>query len=109
LTIIASALVETGSRMDDIIFEEFKGTGNMELKLDRGLAERRIYPAIDIKASGTRKDELLYDQESLKAVWLLHRALAGLQTSEATDFLIERLGKTRTNKEFLQMASKTGA
>ncbi len=108
LTIIASALVETGSRMDDIIFEEFKGTGNMELKLDRGLAERRIYPAIDIKASGTRKDELLYDQDSLKAVWLLHRALAGLQTAEATDFLIERLTKTRTNKEFLQMASKPG-
>jgi transcription termination factor Rho len=108
LTIVASALVETGSRMDDIIFEEFKGTGNMELKLDRGLAERRIYPAIDIKASGTRKDELLYDQDSLKAVWLLHRALAGLQTSEATDFLIERLSKTKTNREFLQMASKTG-
>ena len=106
LTIIASALVETGSRMDDIIFEEFKGTGNMELKLDRSLAERRIYPAIDIKASGTRKDELLYDPDSLKAVWLLHRALSGLQTSEATDFLIERLGKTRTNKEFLQIANK---
>jgi transcription termination factor Rho len=109
LTIIASALVETGSRMDDIIFEEFKGTGNMELKLDRGLAERRIYPSIDIKASGTRKDELLYDPESLKAVWLLHRALAGLQTSEATEFLIERLSKTKANKEFLQLASKTGA
>jgi transcription termination factor Rho len=106
LTIIASALVETGSRMDDIIFEEFKGTGNMELKLDRSLAERRIYPAIDIKASGTRKDELLYDAESLKSVWLLHRALAGLQTSEATDFLIERLGKTKNNKEFLHMAGK---
>ena len=108
LTIVASALVETGSRMDDIIFEEFKGTGNMELKLDRGLAERRIYPAIDIKSSGTRKDELLYDQDSLKAVWLLHRALAGLQAAEATDFLIERLGKTKTNKEFLMMAGKTG-
>jgi transcription termination factor Rho len=108
LTIIASALVETGSRMDDIIFEEFKGTGNMELKLDRGLAERRIFPAIDIKQSGTRKDELLYDPESLKAVWLLHRALAGLQTTEATDFLIERLGKTKTNKEFLTMAGKPG-
>ena len=108
LTIVASALVETGSRMDDIIFEEFKGTGNMELKLDRSLAERRIYPAIDIKASGTRKDELLYDQDSLKAVFLLHRALAGLQSAEATDFLIERLSKTKTNKEFLQMAGKTG-
>jgi transcription termination factor Rho len=106
LTIIASALVETGSRMDDIIFEEFKGTGNMELKLDRSLAERRIYPAIDIKSSGTRKDELLYDPDSLKAVWLLHRALSGLQTSEATDFLIERLSKTRTNKEFLTIAAK---
>jgi transcription termination factor Rho len=109
LTIVASALVETGSRMDDIIFEEFKGTGNMELKLDRGLSERRLFPAMDIKASSTRKDELLYDPDSLKAVWLLHRALAGLQTAEATEFLIERLGKTKSNKEFLQLAGKTGA
>jgi transcription termination factor Rho len=109
LTIVASALVETGSRMDDIIFEEFKGTGNMELKLDRGLSERRLFPAMDIKASSTRKDELLYDPDSLKAIWLLHRALAGLQTTEATEFLIERLSKTKSNKEFLQLASKTGA
>jgi transcription termination factor Rho len=109
LTIVASALVETGSRMDDIIFEEFKGTGNMELKLDRGLSERRLFPAMDIKASSTRKDELLYDPDSLKAIWLLHRALAGLQTAEATEFLIERLSKTKSNKEFLQLASKTGA
>ncbi len=109
LTIVASALVETGSRMDDIIFEEFKGTGNMELKLDRGLSERRLFPAMDIKASSTRKDELLYDPDSLKAIWLLHRALAGLQTAEATEFLIERLSKTKSNKEFLQLAGKTGA
>ena len=95
--------------MDDIIFEEFKATGNMELKLDRSLSERRIFPSIDIKSSSTRKDELLYDADSLRAVWLLHRALAGLQTAEATDFLIERLGKTKTNKEFLQLAAKTGA
>src|SRR5205085_12307766 len=73
LTIIATALVETGSRMDDIIFEEFKGTGNMELKLDRSLAEQRIYPAVDIKASGTRHDELLYPDEELKKLWQLHR------------------------------------
>ena len=109
LTIIATALVETGSRMDDIIFEEFKGTGNMELKLDRGLAEQRIYPAIDIKASGTRHDELLYPDEELKKIWQLHRVLAGLGTKEATDLLIERLDKTKSNKDFLSMINKAGA
>ena len=109
LTIIATALVETGSRMDDIIFEEFKGTGNMELKLDRGLAEQRIYPAIDIKASGTRHDELLYPDEELKKIWQLHRVLAGLGTKEATDLLIERIDKTKSNKDFLLMINKAGA
>lgn len=103
LTIIATALVETGSRMDDIIFEEFKGTGNMELKLDRSLAEQRIYPAIDIKASGTRHDELLYPDEELKKIWQLHRVLAGLGTKESTELLINRLEATRSNKEFLGM------
>jgi transcription termination factor Rho len=103
LTIIATALVETGSRMDDIIFEEFKGTGNMELKLDRSLAEQRIYPAIDIKASGTRHDELLYPDDELKKIWQLHRVLAGLGTKESTELLINRLNATRSNIEFLGM------
>jgi transcription termination factor Rho len=107
LTIIASALVETGSRMDDIIFEEFKGTGNMELKLDRSLAEQRIYPAIDIKASGTRHDELLYPEDELKKLWQLHRVLAGLGTKESTELLIDRLEKTKSNKEFLGMVNRS--
>ncbi len=106
LTIIATALVETGSRMDDIIFEEFKGTGNMELKLDRSLAEQRIYPAIDIKASGTRRDELLYPEDDLKKIWQLHRVLAGLGTKEATELLLDRLDKTRSNREFLDLVNK---
>lgn len=110
LTIIASALVETGSRMDDIIFEEFKGTGNMELKLDRSLAEQRIYPAIDIKSSGTRHDELLYPDEELKKIWQLHRVLANLGTKEATELLINRLEATKSNKDFLTMINRsTGA
>jgi transcription termination factor Rho len=107
LTIIASALVETGSRMDDVIFEEFKGTGNMELKLDRSLAEQRIYPAIDIKASGTRHDELLYPEEELRKIWQLHRVLAGLSTKEATELLINRLEATKSNKEFLAMVNRS--
>jgi transcription termination factor Rho len=109
LTIIATALVETGSRMDDIIFEEFKGTGNMELKLDRSLAEQRIYPAVDIKASGTRHDELLYPEEELKKLWQLHRVLAGLGTKESTELLINRLEATRSNKEFLSMVNRSSA
>ncbi len=107
LTIIATALVETGSRMDDIIFEEFKGTGNMEVKLDRSLAEQRIYPAIDIKASGTRKDELLYPEDDLKKIWQLHRVLAGLGTKESTELLIDRLNKTKSNSDFLGMVNKS--
>jgi transcription termination factor Rho len=108
LTIIATALVETGSRMDDIIFEEFKGTGNSELKLDREIANRRIFPAINVKESSTRKEELLYDEESLKAVYQLHRVLAGLGTVEATELLIDRLNNSKSNKEFLRTVSKTG-
>ncbi|MCW3061531.1 MAG: transcription termination factor Rho [Capsulimonas sp.] len=108
LTIIATALVETGSRMDDIIFEEFKGTGNSELKLDREIANRRIFPAINVKESSTRKEELLYDDESLKAVYQLHRVLAGLGTVEATELLIDRLNNSKSNKEFLRTVSKTG-
>ncbi len=107
LTVIGTALVETGSRMDDAIFEEFKATGNMELVLDRNLAERRIFPAIDIKRSGTRHDELLYDEDSLKRVWHLHRIMDALGTAEATELLINRLKHTKSNKEFLKIVDKT--
>lgn len=103
LTVIGTALIDTGSRMDDAIFEEFKATGNMELVLDRNLAERRIFPAIDIKRSGTRHDELFFDEETLKRVWHLHRLLAALDTEQGTEMLIERLKKTKSNKEFLQI------
>lgn len=107
LTILATALVETGSRMDDVIFEEFKGTGNWEIKLDRTLQERRTFPAIDIKSSGTRHDELLYDEDTLKQIWKLHRAMAALSTVDATELLIDRLRHTKTNKEFLTVVDKT--
>ena len=101
LTIIATALVDTGSRMDEVIFEEFKGTGNMELQLDRNLFQKRIYPAIDIKRSNTRKEELLLDPEELKRVWILRKVLNDLPTDEAMQLLIEKLGKSKTNAEFL--------
>jgi transcription termination factor Rho len=101
LTIIATTLIETGSRMDEVIFEEFKGTGNMELVLDRGLAERRIFPAIDIKRSGTRHEELLYTERELKSVWILRRAYASLETAEATEELIKWLKRTKSNEEFI--------
>ena len=107
LTVIGTALVETGSRMDDAIFEEFKATGNMELVLDRNLAERRIFPAIDAKRSGTRHDELLFDEDTLKRVWQLHKLLAALDMAEATELLIDRLKHTKSNKEFLQIVDKT--
>ncbi len=102
LTIIATALVETGSRMDDVIFEEFKGTGNMELRLDRSLAERRIYPAIDIKASGTRHEEYLYDSDTLNSVVKLRRMIDLLDERDATSLVIDRLKKTESNEEFLK-------
>jgi len=101
LTIIATALVDTGSRMDEVIFEEFKGTGNMELQLDRNLFQKRIYPAIDIKRSNTRKEELLVHPDELKRIWLMRKVLADLNTDEAMQLLIEKLGKTKTNVEFL--------
>ena len=101
LTILATALVETGSRMDDVIFEEFKGTGNMELKLDRELSENRIFPAIDVKKSGTRKEELLLKKEELQKVWLLRRALASQPSLGAVKLVINKLKKTKTNREFL--------
>lgn len=107
LTVIGTALVETGSRMDDAIFEEFKATGNMELVLERALAERRIFPAVDIKRSGTRHDELLYTDEELKRVWHLRRVLSAQGIDDPTDLLISRLKATKSNKEFLQIVDKT--
>jgi len=106
LTILAACLVETGSRMDDVIYEEFKGTGNMEVHLDRKLAERRLYPAIDISRSGTRREELLLDEETLRQVWLLRRMVSmvatdSINSSEATEKVIERLRNSKDNKEFL--------
>jgi transcription termination factor Rho len=101
LTIVATALVDTGSRMDEVIFEEFKGTGNMELHLDRRLADKRLFPAIDINKSGTRKEELILDPEELKRVWVLRRALNEMSPTEAVELLSSRLSKTQTNAEFL--------
>ncbi len=103
LTIIATALVDTGSRMDDVIFEEFKGTGNMELVLDRRLAERRIFPAIDILRSGTRKEELLVSQEELSRMWLLRKYLADKTPIEGMEFILEKMNGTKSNKEFFKM------
>ena len=101
LTIIATALVDTGSRMDEVIFEEFKGTGNMELQLDRNLFQRRVYPAIDIKRSNTRHEELLLKPDELNKVWILRKVLNELNNVEAMELLIEKLGKTKNNEEFL--------
>ncbi len=101
LTIIATALIDTGSRMDEVIFEEFKGTGNMEIYLDRKLADRRVFPAIDINRSGTRKEELLLPEDTLRRVWLLRKVLQPLNTVDAMEFLLEKMGDTKTNLEFL--------
>jgi transcription termination factor Rho len=107
LTILGTALVETGSKMDEVIFEEFKGTGNMELRLDRKLADKRIYPAIDIEASGTRKEELLFDQKELTQVWKLRRVLLALEPGAALELLIDRLKTTKSNAEFLAEVAKS--
>jgi transcription termination factor Rho len=106
LTIVATCLVDTGSRMDDVIYEEFKGTGNMELHLDRKLAERRIYPAIDIQRSGTRREELLLDDYTLRQVWTMRRMVSMLGGTEGTELLLGRLAKTQTNSEFLITLNK---
>nr|WP_319491311.1 transcription termination factor Rho [uncultured Desulfobacter sp.] len=103
LTIIATALVDTGSRMDEVIFEEFKGTGNMELVLDRKLADKRVFPAIDMNRSGTRKEELLLDPEVLNRVWILRKLLSSLNSVDAMQFLLEKMNGTKDNKEFLEM------
>ena len=107
LTILATALVETGSRMDEVIFEEFKGTGNMELRLSRELSERRIFPAIDINASGTRREENLLTAEEIRIMWRLRRVLSGLETQQALELLTSKLKETETNAEFLMLVSKT--
>jgi len=101
LTIIATALIDTGSRMDEVIFEEFKGTGNMELNLDRKLSDRRIFPAVDINRSGTRKEELLIEEEDLNRIWILRKLLAPLTQVDNMEFLLEKMRGTKTNKEFL--------
>jgi transcription termination factor Rho len=105
LTIIATALIDTGSRMDDVIFEEFKGTGNMEINLDRRLSDKRVFPAIDIQRSGTRKDELLLPPDELSRVWVLRKVLSPLSTVEAMELLISRLSKSKSNAEFLSSMS----
>jgi len=101
LTIIATALIETGSKMDEVIFEEFKGTGNMELQLDRKLSNKRVYPAIDVPASGTRREELLMDKEELQRVWILRKFMADMTSNEAMEFLLDKMKGTRNNEEFL--------
>ena len=107
LTILATALIETGSRMDDVIFEEFKGTGNMELHLDRRLSEKRIFPAIDLNKSGTRREDLLLSPEELEAVWTMRRALANKGTQETTETVIDHLAHTRNNRELVEVIRKT--
>jgi transcription termination factor Rho len=106
LTIIATCLIDTGSRMDDVIYEEFKGTGNMELHLNRKLSDRRIFPAFDIERSGTRREELLLTEDALSKVWLLRRMIAAIGGLEAVELVLERLGKTKNNAEFLATLNK---
>jgi len=107
LTIIATALVETGSKMDEVIFEEFKGTGNMELRLSRQLSDKRIFPAVDINASGTRREEMLMSPQETKIIWKLRRALAGLEQQQALELVLNRLKETASNVEFLLMLEKS--
>jgi len=106
LTIIATALVDTGSRMDEVIFEEFKGTGNMEIVLDRKLAERRIFPAIDLNKSGTRKEDLLLAKEELNRIWILRKVLQPLNPIDSMEFLLNKIKNTASNKDFFESMSK---
>jgi transcription termination factor Rho len=108
LTIIATALVETGSRMDDVIFEEFKGTGNSEIVLDRKMVDKRVFPAVDINKSGTRKEELLLPKEELNRIWILRKVLNPLSPVEAMELMLERLAKTKSNRDFLESMSSAG-
>lgn len=107
LTVLATALVETGSKMDDVVFEEFKGTGNMELVLDRRLSEKRIFPAVDIQRSGTRREELLLDKDELEAVYLMRKALGGMKSEEALEHIIDMFMRTRSNREFIANIKRT--
>ncbi|HEX9874441.1 MAG TPA: transcription termination factor Rho [Deferrimonas sp.] len=106
LTIIATALIDTGSKMDEVIFEEFKGTGNMELHLDRRLVEKRTFPAIDINKSGTRREELLIDRTSLQRIWLLRKVLSSMNVVDSMEFILEKLGETKSNQEFLDSMNR---
>jgi transcription termination factor Rho len=106
ITILATALVETGSRMDEVIFEEFKGTGNMELHLDRKLSEKRIFPSVNLNKSGTRREDLLMDPEELDAIWLMRRAMSNLGTQEVTEIIIDHIAHTRSNADFIKIISK---
>jgi transcription termination factor Rho len=106
LTIVATALIETGSRMDEVIFEEFKGTGNMELRLDRRLSERRIYPSIDVEASSTRHEELIFDRNQLQQVWKLRRVLNALEDGKGLELLMDKIRTTKSNDEFLAEIAK---
>ena len=108
LTIIATALVDTGSRMDDVIYEEFKGTGNMEVHLERRLAEKRIYPAINVLRSGTRREELLLKPDVLQKVWILRKLLSDMDEVEAMEFLLERLKATKSNADFFDLMRRGG-
>ena len=105
LTIISTALIDTGSRMDEVIFEEFKGTGNQELVLDRELSDKRIYPSININRSGTRREEKLLKPRDLSRIWVLRKLLAEMKNIESMEFLLERLSRTKTNREFLDTMS----
>ena len=106
LTIIATALIDTGSRMDEVIFEEFKGTGNMEIYLDRHLAEKRVFPAIDINRTGTRKEDLLLSDDVLKRVWILRKILAPMSSIDSMEFLLDKMKATKNNVEFFELMKK---
>ena len=106
LTILASALIETGSKMDDVIYEEFKGTGNMELVLDRKLSEKRVFPAIDIQKSSTRREDLLLNQEEMEAVYIMRKALNGMKSDEAVENILNLFTRTKNNQEFVQTVKK---
>ena len=106
LTIISTALIDTGSKMDSVIFEEFKGTGNQEITLERELAERRIFPAINIKKSSTRREERLLDEDTLRRVWILRKLMQPMEDAQATEFLLERLKDSKTNDEFFEQMVK---
>jgi transcription termination factor Rho len=107
LTVLATALVETGSKMDDVVFEEFKGTGNMELVLDRRLSERRVFPAISIPRSGTRREDLLLNPDELEAMYSIRRAISGAKSEEATEQILEMMRRSENNEEFVRMIRRT--